>query len=214
MHYRLYKYINGTQLPGISCSGGIPDFKSSNGLFEMINQKYLGSFRSVRDLFDANLHISDKAVKAFYNFMEYIHKNIDYLEEKAEIEVWNFKNFKRCKPQVVQLHGILANLQCKLCANVYSFTQEYCDIFTKGEVSNCPECKKRVILYGDKHPNEFAIGEIAAFVQDKVDCLIIMGTSLKIPVTKEWNGVIDYQIVGNCDDWIELIDKELSNVKP
>ncbi|CAG8841084.1 34108_t:CDS:2, partial [Gigaspora margarita] len=216
--------------------GYLQDFKCSNGLFEMINQKYPGSFCSVRDLFDANLHISDKAVKAFYNFIGELNKlvlktepiathlfikkladmkklkrvytqNIDYLEEKAGLEVWNFENFKHCKPQVVQLHRTLANLQCMLCANVYSFTQEYCDIFTK----------------------------------DKVDCLIIMGTSLKIPgvkrlvkkfakavheckgyvimvnatniVTKEWNRVIDYQIVGNCDEWVELIDKELSNIK-
>ncbi|CAG8435677.1 5820_t:CDS:2 [Scutellospora calospora] len=99
--------------------------RSSNGLFEMIKQNYPGSFSSVRDLFDTNLHITDKAVKAFYNFMA----------------------------QVVQLHGTLANLQCNVCTNVYSFTQEYCDIFTK---------------------------EIATYDQDKADCLIIMGTSLRI----------------------------------
>ena len=32
-------------------------------------------------------------------------------------------------------------------------------------------------------------------------------------VTKEWNGVIDYQIVGNCDVLVELVDKELSKYR-
>ena len=138
----------------------------------MIKQKYQGTFSSVRDLFDSNLHITDEAVEAFYNFMGELNKlvlkteptathlfikkladmkklkrvytqNIDNLEEKAGLEVWNFEKLKRCESQVVQLHGTLANLQCKLCTNVYSFTQESCDIFTKGEIPNCPECERR-----------------------------------------------------------------------
>ncbi|CAG8796259.1 27028_t:CDS:2, partial [Gigaspora margarita] len=262
----------------------------SNGLFEMIKQNYPGSFSSVRDLFDYNLHITDKAVKAFYNFMGELNKlvlkaeptfthlfikklanmkklkrvytqNIDNLEEKAGLKFWNFEKFKRCQAQVVQLYRTLANLQCNVCTNVYSFTQEYCDIFTKGEIPNCTECEKReykrnlqgkrkhtieqlklaVILYSDKHPKKLEIGKIAAYNQDKVDCLIIIGTSLRIPevkclikkfteavhdrngymiianatnvVTKEWNEIIDYQIKGTCDEWIKLIDMELSNVK-
>ncbi|CAG8745810.1 8222_t:CDS:2, partial [Racocetra persica] len=233
---------------GISCSRGIPDFRSSNDLFEMIKQKYQGTFSLVRDLFDSNLYITDEAVEAFYNFMGELNKlvlkaeptathlfikkladikklkrvytqNIDNLEKKAGLEFWNFENFKHCQAQVVQLHGTLANLQ--------SFTQEYCDIFTKVEISNCPECKERVILYGDKHPKELKIGEIAAYDKNKADCLIIMRTSLRIPevkylikifteavhdcngymimvnatnvVTKEWNRIIDYQIIGTCD---------------
>ncbi|CAG8730223.1 21209_t:CDS:2 [Gigaspora margarita] len=224
---------------GISCSGGY----SSNVLFEMIKQKCSCNFRSVKELFNTNLHISDEAVKAFYNFMKLYTQNIDYLKEKAELKVWNFEKFKCCQAQVVQLHGTLANLQCKLCTNVCSFTQEYCDIFTEGEISNCTECEEKVILYGNGHPNKLEIREIAAYDQKKADCLIIMGTSLRIlgvgvknlikefakavheskgyvimvnatnVVTKEWNGIIDYQIVSTCDDWVELVDKELSNVK-
>ncbi|CAG8740150.1 3277_t:CDS:2, partial [Gigaspora margarita] len=32
-------------------------------------------------------------------------------------------------------------------------------------------------------------------------------------VTKEWNGIIDYQIEGTCDKWVKLVGTELSNVK-
>ncbi|RIB24366.1 DHS-like NAD/FAD-binding domain-containing protein [Gigaspora rosea] len=176
---------------GISCSGGIHDFRSSNDLFEMIKQKYQGTFSSVRDLFDSNLHITDEAVEAFYNFMGELNKLVLKAEptathlfikkladlkklKRAGLEFWNFEKFKRCQAQVVQLHGTLANLQCNVCTNVYSFTQEYCNIFTKVEIPNCSECEEReyernlenkrkhtigqlkpaVILYGDKHPKE------------------------------------------------------------
>ncbi|CAG8644458.1 8980_t:CDS:2, partial [Dentiscutata erythropus] len=93
----------------------------------------------------------------------------------------------------------------------------------------------------DSHPKGLEIGQIAAHYQDKADCLIIMGTSLRIPrakafikdfakavherngymilvnatnvVTKEWNGIIDYQIEGTYDVWVGFVGIELSNVK-
>ncbi|CAG8856190.1 5668_t:CDS:2, partial [Gigaspora margarita] len=70
---------------------------------------------------------------------------------------------------------------------------------------NCPECVERenkrvkqgrrphfigqlkptVILYGDTHPKGLEISQIAKCDQDKADCLIIMGTSLRIPGVKD-----------------------------
>ncbi|KAF0538766.1 Sir2 NAD+-dependent protein deacetylase [Gigaspora margarita] len=49
-------------------------------------------------------------------------QNIDNLEEIIGLELWNFESVKNCQAQVVQLHGKLANLQCKVFTNVYSFT--------------------------------------------------------------------------------------------
>lgn len=94
-----------------------------------------------------------------------------------------------------------------------------------------------MLLYGEEHPNGKEIGKLATKDESKVDCLIIMGTSLKIPgikslikkfsraarsrggyiilvnktdvITKEWNGVIDYQIEGACDDWVRMVEEEL-----
>ncbi|CAG8556667.1 1719_t:CDS:2 [Gigaspora margarita] len=95
------------------------------------------------------------------------------------------------------------------------------------------QLKPTVILYGDIHPKGLEISQIAIRDQDKADCLIIMGTSLRIPgvkclikdfakaiykrkgyviivnttnvVTKEWNGIIDYQIESTCDEWLNLL---------
>ncbi|CAG8840942.1 12729_t:CDS:1, partial [Racocetra persica] len=44
--------------------------------------------------------------------------------------------------------------------------------------------KLTVILYGDSHPKGLEIRQIAEHDQYKVDCLVIMGTSLRIPGVK------------------------------
>ncbi|RIB01407.1 DHS-like NAD/FAD-binding domain-containing protein [Gigaspora rosea] len=276
---------------GISCSAGIPDFRSSDGLYNMIKSQYPDAFLSGKDLFDAQLLRINDSIKAFNIFMgilkEIIIKarptathsfiknladmnklkrvytqNIDNLEEEVGLNVdCQFERVNNCKAQVVQLHGTLSGLRCNACTNFCPFTMQYCDIFKEGEAPNCPKCEERekiraeqrrrphfigqlkptVILYGDTHPKGLEIGQIAAYDQNKADCLIIMGTSLRIPgvkflikdfakavherkgyvimvndmnvVTKEWNGIIDYQIEGTCDEWVKLVGIELSNVK-
>ncbi|CAG8776585.1 20019_t:CDS:1, partial [Racocetra fulgida] len=32
-------------------------------------------------------------------------------------------------------------------------------------------------------------------------------------VTKGWNGFINYQIEGTCDEWVKLVDIELSEIE-
>ncbi|CAG8654247.1 1335_t:CDS:2, partial [Cetraspora pellucida] len=187
-------------------------------------------------------------------------QNIDNLEELVGLHVnWQFEKVKNNKAQVVQLHGTLAKLRCNVCTNIYDFTLQYCDIFKQGKAPKCTKCEERentwekegkrphtigqlkptVILYGDSHPKGQEICQIATHDQNKADCLIIIGTSLRIPgvkalikdfaravhdrngyvilvntrdvVTKEWNGLIDFQIEGACDEWVKLVNIELSN---
>ncbi|KAJ1867595.1 NAD-dependent deacetylase hst3 [Coemansia sp. RSA 989] len=54
---------------GISVSSGIPDFRSPDGLFQQLKQKYPSSVSSGRDLFDATLFHCPDMVGLFYNFM-------------------------------------------------------------------------------------------------------------------------------------------------
>ncbi|KAJ2383846.1 NAD-dependent deacetylase hst3, partial [Coemansia sp. RSA 2559] len=54
---------------GISVSSGIPDFRSPQGLFHQLKQKYPSSVSSGRDLFDATLFHDAKMVELFYSFM-------------------------------------------------------------------------------------------------------------------------------------------------
>ncbi|ORX66350.1 DHS-like NAD/FAD-binding domain-containing protein, partial [Linderina pennispora] len=54
---------------GISVSSGIPDFRSPDGLFQQLKQRYPQSVASGRDLFDATLFNDRDMVGLFYNFM-------------------------------------------------------------------------------------------------------------------------------------------------
>ncbi|RIB07040.1 DHS-like NAD/FAD-binding domain-containing protein [Gigaspora rosea] len=158
---------------GISCSAGIPDFISSDGLYNMIKSQYPGVFRSGKDLFDVQLLRTHDTIKGFNLFMgilkelivnakptathSFIKKltdmkklkrvytqNIDNLEELVGLDIdWQFERVKNCKAQVVQLHGMLSKLRCNACTNICPFTPQYCDIFKKGKAPNCPKCEER-----------------------------------------------------------------------
>ncbi|KAJ2781985.1 NAD-dependent deacetylase hst3 [Coemansia javaensis] len=54
---------------GISVSSGIPDFRSPDGLFQQLKQKYPGAVASGRDLFDATLFHDSGMVGLFYSFV-------------------------------------------------------------------------------------------------------------------------------------------------
>ncbi|KAJ2583642.1 NAD-dependent deacetylase hst3, partial [Coemansia sp. RSA 1836] len=54
---------------GISVSSGIPDFRSPDGLFQQLKQKYPNSVSTGKDLFDATLFSDPGMVSLFYSFM-------------------------------------------------------------------------------------------------------------------------------------------------
>ncbi|RUS20902.1 DHS-like NAD/FAD-binding domain-containing protein, partial [Endogone sp. FLAS-F59071] len=58
---------------GISCSGGIPDFRSSDGLYNLVKSKYPKSVVKGRDLFDATLFQNPTSTAVFYTFMAELH---------------------------------------------------------------------------------------------------------------------------------------------
>ncbi|RHZ54343.1 hypothetical protein Glove_428g90 [Diversispora epigaea] len=190
-------------------------------------------------------------------------QNIDDLEQRIGLNAdWKIEKVSKCATQVVQLHGTMSRLKCCRCTKEYPFTTEYCGIFKSGEAPLCPNCENQeenrvkqgrrphpvgklipmVLLYGDEHPNGVEISQLSAHDQSRADCLLIMGTSLKIPgvktlikkfaravhdrnghvimvnksdvVRREWNGFIDYQVEGDCDEWIKIVEGELAEVQP
>ncbi|KAF8516583.1 DHS-like NAD/FAD-binding domain-containing protein [Hysterangium stoloniferum] len=62
---------------GISCSCGIPDFRSSDGLYALVKAKYPDAVMKGRDLFDATLFRDPTSTALFYTFMAELKTSID-----------------------------------------------------------------------------------------------------------------------------------------
>ncbi|KAG6335922.1 hypothetical protein ID866_3176 [Astraeus odoratus] len=62
---------------GISCSSGIPDFRSSEGLYALVKQQYPDVVMRGRDLFDASLFRDQTSTSVFYTFISQLKRSID-----------------------------------------------------------------------------------------------------------------------------------------
>ncbi|GJE85882.1 NAD-dependent protein deacetylase SIR2 [Phanerochaete sordida] len=62
---------------GISCSCGIPDFRSSDGLYALVKQQYPDVVLKGRDLFDASLFRDATSTAVFYTFISQLKQSID-----------------------------------------------------------------------------------------------------------------------------------------
>ncbi|KAF8598536.1 DHS-like NAD/FAD-binding domain-containing protein [Ceratobasidium sp. AG-I] len=62
---------------GISCSSGIPDFRSSDGLYNLVKSRYPDAVLKGRDLFDAALFRDPTSSALFYTFMAELKTQID-----------------------------------------------------------------------------------------------------------------------------------------
>ncbi|KAF9566096.1 DHS-like NAD/FAD-binding domain-containing protein [Agrocybe pediades] len=65
---------------GISCSCGIPDFRSSDGLYAMVKEQYPDVVLKGRDLFDASLFRDPTSTAVFYTFISQLKRSIDKAE--------------------------------------------------------------------------------------------------------------------------------------
>lgn len=65
---------------GISCSSGIPDFRSSDGLYNMLQQRHPDVLLKGSDLFDASLFRDPATLRLFYQFIAELKTSIDNAE--------------------------------------------------------------------------------------------------------------------------------------
>ncbi|KAG0237879.1 hypothetical protein BGW41_008305 [Actinomortierella wolfii] len=60
---------------GISCSSGIPDFRSADGLYNLVKAKYPKTVLKGKDLFDANLFRDCATTAVFYTFISELYRH-------------------------------------------------------------------------------------------------------------------------------------------
>lgn len=156
---------------GISVNGGIPDFRSADGLYKLVKSKYPHySIKSTsgKDLFDGNLFREAGTRKLFYIFMAELRDMVARAQMTkchefiAKLSSWN--KLLRCytqnidnlehrlglncdldhkKNKVVQLHGNLNSLVCTLCKyEIDSWSEEHVTVFKTGTAPSCPKCQE------------------------------------------------------------------------
>lgn len=101
---------------GISCNAGIPDFRSDDGLYNIVKAKYPTSFIKGQDLFDISLFRNSVTLSIFGTFMEGLYKHS--LRAKATethkfIKTLKEKNkLLRCYTQNIDSLEKSINLNC------------------------------------------------------------------------------------------------------
>lgn len=179
---------------GISTSAGIPDFRSENGIFNQIKEKYnINSpeqlfhidyfYKNPKLFYEFSKEFFSKNYKPtlFHYFMSFInHKNllyyiftqnIDNLESQLNIN----------KEKLVFCHGNLFEASCPKCGKKINFSN-YLEFINNNKIKYCEKCgspvKSNVVFYGESLSDEFFE---KSFDVLNADLIFIAGTSLKVP---------------------------------
>ncbi|GIK02821.1 hypothetical protein Aspvir_006883 [Aspergillus viridinutans] len=153
---------------GISTSAGIPDFRSTDGLFKTLQKKH-NLKASGKLLFDAAVYqdesltasfqdmvrsLSEEAAKtcptAFHHLLARLAQenrltrlytqNIDGIETSMPPLATQIPlNVKAPWPRTIQLHGSLDKMVCQKCRHLLDFDRE---MFNRPDAPECPECSK------------------------------------------------------------------------
>ena len=172
---------------GASVPSGIPDFRSSHGLYSTPFGKYPAETVVSHDFF--MMHPSE-----FYDFyktkMVYpnakpnaMHILLAKLEEKGKIEgivTQNIDGLHQAagSKRVYELHGSVWRNRCERCRKFFDLNY----VVTHEGVPHCDACgaiiKPEVVLYGENLDENVLRGAIHAI--QRADMLIVIGTSLVV----------------------------------
>ncbi|KAH8835463.1 hst3 protein [Flagelloscypha sp. PMI_526] len=227
---------------GISCSCGIPDFRSSDGLYNLVKAKYPDVVLKGKDLFDASLFRNPESTSVFYTFISQLKQSVDRVSPSKThhfIKTLDTQN-KLLRSYTQNIDGLEAQVGL-LCSSSEAArasgksdawrallsihcSQDYLALFNEGQAPDCPDCSRRsaarvarsarpikvgtlrpaIVLYDEPHPLGDDIGDMqGADVNRKPDCLVIMGTSLKVHGLKKL-----------VKDFARAVHSSSSNAKP
>ncbi|MFG6119230.1 MULTISPECIES: NAD-dependent protein deacylase [Thalassobacillus] len=169
---------------GVSTASGIPDFRSSEGLWteDHAREYYMSSQYFFQDPVDFwNKYKSIFRLKLLKNYQpNQVHQFFKRLEDTGKdiaIITQNVDGLHQLagNSRVVEYHGTLNKASCPSCQASYSL-----DYVMKNEIPYCqePGCgdilKPGVVLFGDM----ITAHDEAEAILDHVDVLLVMGTSL------------------------------------
>ncbi len=180
---------------GVSTESGIPDFRSTDGLY---NQKYDYPPEVIlsKSFFDAD---PETFYRFFWDKMVYpdakpnaAHRALAELERAGKLKLIATQNIDGLHQMagahnVLELHGSVWRSYCTRCGKPYTLAQ----LKQKEGVPHCDECggiiRPDVVLY--EEPLNMGVLRAAAEAISRADTLIVGGTSLLVYPAA---GLIDY----------------------
>lgn len=170
---------------GISTSSGIPDFRSSTGIYRTTSAElfsidfiqtrpaeFYAQFKDFYDLISSARpnrgHLAIAELERLGKRVDVVTQNIDALHTQAG------------STRVAEIHGTLRTASCMVCARQYP-REYFHDAMLRGEAPLC-ECgnflKPDVTFFGEPLPErEFAKARRAMW---EAQALLIVGTSLQV----------------------------------
>jgi NAD-dependent histone deacetylase SIR2 len=145
------------------------DFRSSDGLYNLVEKRHPNCVVKGKDLFDISLFNSPSTTALFFTFMAELrasvlkaqstitHKfirtlrdrgklirnytqNIDGLEAREGLNLLAMTTKDLRSNEVLQIHGDLHKLVCLLCGSLCDYSDESFQTLIKGEAVECPKC--------------------------------------------------------------------------
>ena len=172
---------------GMSTESGIPDYRSSNGLYNTLTSEEVFDI----DAFKENPERFYKVIGPLYSSIVEAQPNAGHLALHALEE--NFgKNIsiatqnidglhqKAGSKKVYEVHGTMSSLTCQKCG-INDTATVHLDEFKQGKPLQC-KCggifKPDITFYGEMLPEEAYVSALQAF--RKCDLAIVLGTSLVV----------------------------------
>lgn len=228
---------------GISTGCGIPDFRSSDGLYSYAEEKYNVPYPEA--VFDIDFF--NKNPIPFFKLSKDLmsedikpsmtHKVIKKLEDMGKLEVVVTQNIdmlhEKCgNSRILSCHGSYETGTCRICGKNYIYNDFKLDLIN-GDVSYCPcggVIKPDITFFGEALPEQFY-----TFMKNPpvVDIVLVMGTSLevspansipllykdKVPLiminrdSTNFDSLFNYKYSMDCDKFSELLSHELTMYK-
>jgi len=201
---------------GLSVAAGIPDFRSSDGLY---NQLDLASFPGVtesqlrklkadkqmvfhKDMFKENpmvyYTIREKFFKNEYN-PTFSHRTMNKLVQSGKVRKIYTQNIDGLlrksgisSDKIVEVHGTFATARCNECGHAADMKQYNSDLNAGKLPPKCPKCggpqRPDIVLFGEGLPDRYA-KEVYKDCEN-ADLLIITGTSLLVGPVNQMVGLV------------------------
>lgn len=171
---------------GVSVASGIPDFRSTNGLFSKISQE---TFEI--DFFNSQPEEYYKIAKQFIHPLadktpNVTHQMLAKLETRGLLKAVITQNIDRLHQKagsknVVEFHGNVVTFSCTKCPQKYTRVQVDEKIDTAG-VPKCDKCgsliRPDIVFYGDMIPHNVLLA--SQDICSRCDLFIALGSSLVV----------------------------------